>query len=175
MKIIIFTLILLEVVRGMPFKISYAISTGNSNPGYSNYFYITAEAASSLNTLMQGAMKIFDPNHWQHKKQLLESAYQKKYELLEKHFQQKYDLLAQISKAEKALAENLGNPSLNEKNPGSDIKNLTNLGVDNKNSNSSESDGKNPELEANNPGLAAENPANPKEDASEITCEIKIS
>ena len=149
------------------------VSTGALNPGYSNHFYITAEAASNLNTLFQGAMKLFDPNHWEYKKQLLENAFQKKYDLLEKHFQQKYDILAQLGKAEKALAENLGNPSQDEKdpkNPGSDTKNPTNSGVDSKSSNNPESDGKNPEFEANNPGLAAENPANPKVD---LPSEIK--
>ena len=142
------------------------ISTRDSNPGYSNHFYITAEAASNLNTLMQGAMKLFDPNHWEYKKQLLENAFQKKYDLLEKHFQQKYDILAQLGKAEKSLAENLDNPSLDEKNPGSDIKNPTNPGVDSKNSNNPESDGK-------NPGLDGKNPANPKVDADKIPSEIK--
>ena len=172
MKIIVFTLILLEVVQGMPaFAYRMHINTGDistrdSNPGYSNHFYITAEAASNLNTLMQGAMKLFDPNHWEYKKQLLENAFQKKYDLLEKHFQQKYDILAQLGKAEKSLAENLGNPSLDEKNPGSDIKNPTNPGVDSKNSNNPESDGK-------NPGLDGKNPANPKVDADKIPSEIK--
>ena len=149
------------------------ISTRASNPGYSNHFYITAEAASNLNTLIQGAMKLFDPNHWEYKKQLLENAFQKKYDLLEKHFQQKYDILAQLGKAEKALAENLDNPSLDEKNPGSDIKNPTNPGVDTKNSNNPESDGKTPEFDANNPGLDGKNTANPKVDADKIPSEIK--
>ena len=136
-----------------------------SNPGYSNHFYITAEAASNLNTLIQGAMKLFDPNHWEYKKQLLE-----------KHFQQKYDILAQLGKAEKTLGENLGNPSLDEKNPknpGSDIKKLTNPGVDSKNSNNPNSDGRNPEFDANNPGLDRKNPANPNVDADKIPSEIK--
>ena len=130
MKIFVFTLILLEVVQGMP-SLSYRmnINAKDSNPGYSNHFYITAEAASNLNTLMQGAMKLFDPSHWEYKKQLLENAFQKKHDLIEKHFQQKYDILAQLGKAEKALAENLDIPSLDEKNPGSDIKNPTNPGM----------------------------------------------
>ena len=138
------------------------INAKDSNPGYSNHFYITAEAASNLNTLMQGAMKLFDPSHWEYKKQLLE-----------KHFQQKYDILAQLGKAEKALAENIDIPSLDEKNPGSDIKNPTNPGVDTKNSNNPESDGKTPEFDANNPGLDGKNTANPKVDADKIKSEIK--
>ena len=180
MKIFVFTLILLEVVQGMPAYRMHIntgdISTMDSNPGYSNHFYITSEAASALNTLLQGAVKIFDPNHWEYKKQMVENHFQKKYDQLEKHFQQKYELLAQLGKAENALAENLGNPSLdgkNPKNPGSDIKNPTNPGVDSKNSNNLESDGKNPEFDANNPGLAAENLANPKVDGNKIPSEIK--
>ena len=163
MKIIVFTLILLEVVQGMP-SLSYRMNINNENskPGYSNHFYITAEAASNLNTLIQGAMKLFDPNHWEYKKQLLE-----------KHFQQKHDILAQLGKAEKALDENLGNPSLDEKNPGSDIKKLTNPGVDSKNSNNPNSDGRNPEFDANNPELDRKNPANPNVDAEKMPSEIK--
>ena len=183
MKIIVFTLILLKVVQGMPVSYRMHINTGDvstrasnlktfqlaqveklkslySNPRYSNHFYITAEAASNLNTLIQGAMKLFDPNHWEYKKQLLE-----------KHFQQKYDILAQLGKAKKALDDNLDNPSLDEKNPknpGSDIKNPTNPGVDTKNSNNPES-----EFDANNPGLDGKNSANPKVDADRIPSEIR--
>ena len=149
------------------------INNENSKPGYSNHFYITAEAASNLNKLIQGAMKLFDPNHWEYKKKLLENAFQKKYDLLEKHFQQKYDILAQLGKAEKASAENLDIPSLDEKNPGSDIKNTTNPGVHTKNSNNPESDGKTPEFDANNPGLDGKKNANSKMDADKIPSEIK--
>ena len=105
-------------------------------------------------------MKLFDPNHWEYKKQLLE-----------KHFQQKHNILGQLGKAGKPLPENLGNPSLDEKNPknpGPDIKNPTN--PDN---NNPESDGKNPEFEANNSGLDRKNPANPNMAADRIPSEIK--
>ena len=166
MKIIVFTLILLEVVQGMP-SLSYRMNINNENskPGYSNHFYITAEAASNLNKLIQGAMKLFDPNHWEYKKQLLE-----------KHFQQKHDILAQLGKTVKPFAENFGNPSLEEKypkNPGPDIKNATNPGVDTKNYNNPGSDGKNPEFDGNNPGLDSKNTDNPMLDADKIPPEIK--
>ena len=91
-----------------------------SKPTYYRYININS---GFLGTLVQGATKLLDPNHWKSKKKLVEN-----------HFQQKYDLLGLTGS---------NNPESHGKNPEL-VPN--NPAVDSKYSNNPESDDKNSEL-----------------------------
>ena len=112
-----------------------------SKPTYYRYININS---GFLGTLVQGATKLLDPNHWKYKKQLVEN-----------HFQQKYDLLGLTG------SNNPGVGGKNSNNPDSDGKNPelvpNNPAVDSKYSNNPESDDKNSELYGKNHELDYKN------------------
>ena len=147
MKLIIFTLILLKVLQSKaytltvkPIEVVQTMPHGRfgqkelSKPTYYRYININS---GFLGTLVQGATKLLDPNHWKYKKQLVEN-----------HFQQKYDLLGLTGSNNPGVGGKYSN------NPESDGKNPelvpNNPGVDSKYSNNPVSDDKNSELYGKN-------------------------
>ena len=130
MKLIIFTLILLKVLQAKaytltvkPIEVVQTMPHGGfgqkelSKPTY--YRYINMNSGF-LGTLVQGATKLLDPNHWKYKKQLVEN-----------HFQQKYDLLGLTGSNNPGVGGKYSNnpesdgknPELVPNNPVSDDKN----------------------------------------------------